>query len=67
MSRGKDRLTIRPGGRSDVPVLLALFAGANPWLVSRGQTGQWGSDQYSSRRPALSRCAGSPEAEASGL
>jgi GNAT superfamily N-acetyltransferase len=40
-------LTIRPGGRDDVPAVLALLDGATEWLVARGRTDQWGTEPHS--------------------
>lgn len=49
-----------PGGRDGAAALLALFDDAIEWLVARGQTGQWGSEPFSTRPPArekVERCA----------
>jgi GNAT superfamily N-acetyltransferase len=40
-------MTIRPGGRDDVPTVLALLDGATAWLVARGLTDQWGTEPHS--------------------
>src|SRR4051812_50101693 len=48
---------IRPGGPEDAQALLALFDEAVDWLAERGQTGQWGSEPFSSRDSAIARCA----------
>jgi GNAT superfamily N-acetyltransferase len=48
---------IRAGGPEDVPAVLALFDEAVDWLVARGQTGQWGSEPFSSRDSAVARIA----------
>lgn len=42
-------LRLRPGGPADEPALLALFDEAVTWLVARGQTGQWGSEPFSTQ------------------
>ncbi|HET8978220.1 MAG TPA: GNAT family N-acetyltransferase [Solirubrobacteraceae bacterium] len=42
-------LQIRPGSIADAPILIALFDAAVAWLVARGQTGQWGSQPFSTR------------------
>ncbi len=42
-------LNVRPGTVADTNTLLALFDEAVRWLVARGQTGQWGSEPFSSR------------------
>jgi GNAT superfamily N-acetyltransferase len=38
---------IRPGAADDAGVLLDLLDEAIAWLVARGQTGQWGSEPFS--------------------
>jgi GNAT superfamily N-acetyltransferase len=38
---------VRPGGPSDVGVVLGLLDEAVRWLVSRGRAGQWGSEPFS--------------------
>lgn len=48
-------LTIRDGGPEDARALVALFDEAIAWLVTRGQTGQWGSEPYSSRPSGLAQ------------
>ncbi|MCP2164965.1 GNAT family N-acetyltransferase [Goodfellowiella coeruleoviolacea] len=40
-------LTIRRGSVADVDTVLGLFDDAVRWLVSRGRTGQWGSEPFS--------------------
>lgn len=40
-------MTIRRGGRGDVPAVLALLDGATEWLVARGRTEQWGTAPHS--------------------
>ncbi|MGH2916749.1 MAG: GNAT family acetyltransferase [Solirubrobacteraceae bacterium] len=40
-------IVIRAGRDGDAELLLELFDGAVAWLVSRGQTGQWGSEPFS--------------------
>ncbi|WP_283138969.1 GNAT family N-acetyltransferase [Rhizohabitans arisaemae] len=46
----RDDLTIRNGDGGDADLVLAMFDRAVAWLVSRGQTGQWGEVPFS-RRP----------------
>lgn len=41
---------IRRGSAPDAALVLALFDEAVAWLVTRGQTGQWGTEPWS-RRP----------------
>src|SRR3954451_19017612 len=48
---------IRPGAPEDAGAMLSLFDEAVDWLVARGQTGQWGSEPFSSRESAISRIA----------
>jgi ribosomal protein S18 acetylase RimI-like enzyme len=48
---------IRHGGPDDARIVVALFDEAVAWLVGRGQTGQWGSEPFSSRDSAVSRIA----------
>src|SRR5690348_12826763 len=48
---------IRPGSAEDAQTLLGLFDEAVEWLVARGQTGQWGTEPFSSRASAISRAA----------
>jgi GNAT superfamily N-acetyltransferase len=43
------------GGPADAPALLALFDDAVRWLVARGQTGQWGSEPWSTRPSSVAR------------
>jgi GNAT superfamily N-acetyltransferase len=38
---------IRPGTPADVPAVLGLLDGAVAWLVTRGRTGQWGTEPAS--------------------
>src|SRR4051812_15171526 len=49
---------IRPGSAEDVGVTLGLFDEAVDWLAARGQTGQWGTEPFSSRGSARSRIPG---------
>lgn len=46
---GASDLEVRVGGPNDKSALLDLFDEAIAWLVARDQSGQWGSDPYSSR------------------
>jgi GNAT superfamily N-acetyltransferase len=48
---------IRPGGVDDAQLVVALFDEAVAWLVDRGQTGQWGTEPFSSRDSAIARIA----------
>ncbi|MFJ6214255.1 GNAT family N-acetyltransferase [Streptomyces sp. NPDC092296] len=48
-------MKIRTGGPDDAPALLALLDGAVAWLVSRGRTGQWGTEPWSTRPAAVER------------
>jgi GNAT superfamily N-acetyltransferase len=50
-------LRIRAGGPSDAGAVLALFDEAVAWLVARGQTGQWGSEPFSSNEPRVAQAA----------
>lgn len=40
-------LRVRLGGPEDQATVLQLFDDAVAWLVARGQTGQWGSEPFS--------------------
>ena len=40
-------MIVRPGGPPDVGTVLGLLDEAVRWLVSRGRTGQWGSEPFS--------------------
>jgi GNAT superfamily N-acetyltransferase len=42
-------MEIRRGDEEDVPVLLGLFDEAVAWMVSRGNTGQWGTEPWSTQ------------------
>jgi GNAT superfamily N-acetyltransferase len=42
-----EELVIRTGESGDVPIVLGLLDEALRWLVSRGQTGQWGTTPFS--------------------
>jgi hypothetical protein len=44
-----DAVEIRDGDLADAQMLMDLFDDAVAWLVTRGQTGQWGADPFSSR------------------
>jgi GNAT superfamily N-acetyltransferase len=48
-------LHIHHGTPADVPRLLALFDASVAWLVERGQSGQWGSEPFSSRPANVAR------------
>ncbi|MEU5000738.1 GNAT family N-acetyltransferase [Streptomyces sp. NPDC021622] len=45
---------IRPGGPTDIPVILGLFDRAVEWLVAQGRTGQWGDKPWSANPKAVS-------------
>jgi GNAT superfamily N-acetyltransferase len=49
---------IRPGTDADVSVVLGLMDEAVEWLVSRGQTGQWGTEPLSGRGSFVSQLEG---------
>ena len=51
-------LKIRPGGRADVPAVLALLDGAVEWLVAAGRTGQWGTEPHSTRPGRIEQITG---------
>jgi GNAT superfamily N-acetyltransferase len=51
-------MRIERGGAADAARLLALFDDAIAWLVARGQTGQWGSEPFSSNPGRAARAAG---------
>jgi len=40
---------IRVGGVGDVPVVMGLFDEAVAWMVARGNTGQWGTEPWSTQ------------------
>ncbi len=40
-------MIVRPGGPSDVGTVLGLLDEAVRWLVSRGRSGQWGTEPFS--------------------
>jgi RimJ/RimL family protein N-acetyltransferase len=46
---------IRPGGPEDAPLVLAMFDEAVEWVVARGQTGQWGTEPFSSKPQNVER------------
>jgi ribosomal protein S18 acetylase RimI-like enzyme len=50
-----DEVTIRTGRDGDAELLFGLFDGAVAWLVSRGQTGQWGSEPFSATPRGVAR------------
>lgn len=50
-----DQVRVSPGGRDGAAALLALFDDAVAWLTARGQTGQWGSEPFSTRPRARAR------------
>ncbi|MGA5703413.1 GNAT family N-acetyltransferase [Peterkaempfera bronchialis] len=51
-------MKIRTSGPDDAAVILSLLDGAVAWLASRGRTGQWGSDPWSTRPAAADRIQG---------
>jgi GNAT superfamily N-acetyltransferase len=48
-------MRIRPGDVRDLPILLDFFDEAVAWLVARGNTGQWGSEPYSTQPRQVER------------
>lgn len=40
-------ITIRDGGRDDVPAILGMLDSCVEWLVGQGRTGQWGTKPLS--------------------
>jgi GNAT superfamily N-acetyltransferase len=40
---------IRSGDAADVPAVMAMFDEAIAWMVARGNTGQWGTEPWSSQ------------------
>jgi GNAT superfamily N-acetyltransferase len=48
---------IREGTPADAQAVLALFDEAVAWLVSRGQTGQWGSEPFSAKPARVAAAA----------
>jgi GNAT superfamily N-acetyltransferase len=54
---GQTLARIRPGRPEDAEAVLALFDDAVHWLVARGQTGQWGTEPFSSRDSTVARAA----------
>ncbi|MER6564930.1 GNAT family N-acetyltransferase [Streptomyces sp. NPDC001093] len=51
-------ITIREGGRDDIPVILAMLDSSVEWLVSQGRTGQWGSKPLSENPRVAESVAG---------
>jgi GNAT superfamily N-acetyltransferase len=50
-------MRIREGTPADAGAVLALFDEAVRWLVARGQTGQWGTEPFSSVDARVARAA----------
>lgn len=50
--------TIRPAGRGDAEAVLRLFDDAIAWFVATGNTGQWGSEPFSSQQKQVDRVRG---------
>lgn len=48
-------MTIRPATPSDAAAVLGLFDDAVAWFVSIGNTGQWGSEPFSTQRKQVDR------------
>jgi RimJ/RimL family protein N-acetyltransferase/ribosomal protein S18 acetylase RimI-like enzyme len=46
---------IRQGEAGDAPLVLAMFDEAVEWVVARGQTGQWGTEPFSSKPQNVER------------
>ncbi|KUN91324.1 GNAT family N-acetyltransferase [Streptomyces caeruleatus] len=40
-------ITIRDGGRDDIPAILGMLDSCVEWLVGQGRTGQWGTEPLS--------------------
>lgn len=58
-------LTIRRGGRLDVPTVLALLDRATEWLVGNGRADQWGTQRHSTNPRRVKQITAF--AEANGL
>jgi hypothetical protein len=54
-------MRIRAGDVSDVPVLMAMFDEAVAWMVSRGNTGQWGTEPWSGQPKKVESITGNVE------
>ncbi|WP_054055147.1 hypothetical protein [Alloactinosynnema sp. L-07] len=52
---------IRPGTPADADTLLAFFDDAVAWMVTRGQSGQWGSEPLSTVPAKVDRVRGMAE------
>jgi GNAT superfamily N-acetyltransferase len=48
---------IRPGGPADVDTVLGLLDEAVRWLTSRGRTGQWGTEPFSTNPKRVEQLA----------
>lgn len=48
-------MKIRPGGRDDLPDVLAVIDDAVDWLVLRGSGAQWGTEPWSEQQPNIER------------
>lgn len=48
-------MEIRSGTSADAALVLDLLDGAVRWLVARGQTGQWGTEPFSTRPDQVAR------------
>ena len=48
-------MRIRRGGPGDADAVIALFDEAVAWMVSRGQTGQWGTEPMSRNERMVAR------------
>lgn len=48
-------MTIRPATPSDAAAVLGLFDDAVAWFVSIGNTGQWGSEPFSTQQKQVDR------------
>ena len=42
-------MRIRPGDLDDAPILVEMFDEAVEWMVSRGNTEQWGTEPWSAQ------------------
>lgn len=51
-------MQIRAGDRRDLPSLLRMFDEAVAWMVARGNTGQWGTEPWSTDPERVARVEG---------
>lgn len=50
-------MNVRPGGPADVAIVLGLLDEAVRWLTSRGRTGQWGTEPFSTNPKRVEQLA----------